>query len=93
MKALPENATIKEAYGPAMEITDQKEADEYFEMLVQDCIRHEGVSRQRAIYLQHSNLDSYSVHFDSETRKRMERLFKLDQMSPITIFKHKEGTT
>lgn len=70
---LPE--TMREAYGPAMEMTDQKEADVYFERLVQRCMAT-GVDRQEAESIQRQNLGYYAGYYDLETRKRVERLFR-----------------
>lgn len=76
MKKLPDDMTIKEAYGPAMEITDQSEADEYFEALVDGCMKHGGHPRKRAESIERQNLGYFAGYYDSATRERVERLFK-----------------
>ena len=38
--AFEDQVTISDKYGPAMEITDQEEADAYFEACVKHCMRH-----------------------------------------------------
>lgn len=66
--------TYGDKYRPAMAITTQSEADEYFEKLVQhlmscgwDRIGAEGVERE--------NLAYYAGYYSDETRERVERLF------------------
>ena len=61
-----------------MEITSQAEADKYFEKLVNHqmmfgVLRHE---RAEAEQIERSNLGYYAGYYDSETRERVERLFK-----------------
>jgi hypothetical protein len=66
--------TFGEKYGPAMEITDQADADAYFE----ECVQHSmsfGKSRQEAEQTERSNLGYYAGYYDTETRERVERLF------------------
>lgn len=67
--------TIGEAYGPAMEITEQSEADAYFEKLVAESMA-EGKSRTESEAIQRSNLGYYAGYYSHETRERVERLFK-----------------
>lgn len=74
MKTIPDNTTIREAYEPAMKITATREADVYFEALVQSCMTH-GKSRKRAEYIERSNLAYYAGYYDNDTRERVERLF------------------
>jgi hypothetical protein len=74
MKLLPLHATIGESYGPAMKITDQQEASEYFEMLVQSNMRH-GTTRAEAESIERQNLGYYAGYYDSATRERVEKLF------------------
>lgn len=75
MNELPENLTIGEAYDPAMEITDQEEADRYFLMLVGMSMKN-GQSREEAEKIQRANLSYYAGYYDSETRTRVENLFR-----------------
>jgi hypothetical protein len=74
MKTLPDNMTIGEAYGPAMEITDQQEANEYFGALVERCMRF-GKTRTEAESIERQNLSYYAGYYDSATRERVEKLF------------------
>ena len=67
--------TYGEAYRPAMGITEQAEADAYFEVLVADCMEH-GHTRERAEEIERSNLAYFAGYYDNETRERVERLFK-----------------
>ena len=69
-----ELVTIGDKYGPAMEITDAAEAQEYFEA----CVLHTmsfGKSREEAEQVERSNLGYYAGYYSEETRQRCERLF------------------
>jgi len=66
--------TIGEKYGPAMEMTDQAQADAYFE----ECVAHTmsfGSSREQAESIERQNLGYYAGYYSHETRERVERLF------------------
>ena len=76
LKELPGELTIRDAYGPAMKITEQKEADGYFELLVQHSMKHEHLSREKAEEINRANLGYYTGYYDRETRERVERLFR-----------------
>ena len=69
-----EKLTYGEAYEPAMEITDQEEADRYFLVLVGMSMKN-GQSREEAEKIQRENLGYYAGYYDSETRARVEKLF------------------
>ena len=73
---LPEHMTIGEAYGPAMEITTQTEADEYFAALVHRNMRFSAQSRREAEGVVRQNLGYYAGYYTHETRQRVERLFR-----------------
>ena len=68
--------TIGELYGPAMKITDQAEADKYFEMLVSRQEKEFGNSRAKAEEIERQNLGYYAGYYDAETRARVETLFR-----------------
>jgi hypothetical protein len=70
-----EHATIGEMYHPAMKITDQAEADRYFEACVKHCMRF-GKSREEAESIQRSNLGYFAGYYDDETMARVNRLFR-----------------
>lgn len=74
--SLPKTTTLGTKYGPAMAITDQDEADAYFEECVEHCIAHGGKTREEAEAIERSNLGYYAGYHDTETRVRVERLFK-----------------
>ena len=72
---LPDKITIGEKYDPAMKITDQAEADAYFEVLVEHMMRH-GHDREEAERIERTNLGYYAGYgFD---RERVERLFNCE---------------
>jgi hypothetical protein len=67
--------SVDDKYGPAMDITDQAEADSYFEK----CVQHNmsfGTSRTRAEEVEKTNLGYFAGYYDAETRERVERLFR-----------------
>lgn len=70
-----EKITIGEKYGPAIKITDQAEADRYFEQ----CVEHSmsfGQTRANAEQVERSNLGYFAGYYSGETRARVERLFR-----------------
>jgi hypothetical protein len=73
---MPERITIGVKYGPAMEITDQAEADAYFERCVQHTMQRFDKTREEAELIERSNLGYYAGYCSPETRERVERLFK-----------------
>jgi hypothetical protein len=72
---MKKDITIGEKYRPAMEITDQEEADRYFEICVQHTMTF-GKSRKEAEKIERSNLGYYAGYYSEEVRERVERLFK-----------------
>jgi hypothetical protein len=71
----PTCITTGDKYGPAMLITDQTEADEYFER----CVAHNmsfGQDRQEAEHINRVNLGYWAGYYSSETRARVEKLFR-----------------
>jgi hypothetical protein len=71
---LPKTITIGEKYKPAMEITDQAEANKYFEDLVEHCMSL-GKTREEAESIERQNLGYFAGYYNSETQERVERLF------------------
>ena len=76
-RAFPEQVTIREKYAPAMAITDQDEANAYFERCVEHTMEYapDAVTREEAERVERSNLGYYAGYYDTETRIRVERLF------------------
>lgn len=67
--------TIGDKYKPAMEITDQAEADAYFEQ----CVAHAmsfGKTREEAEKTERANLGYFAGYYSHETRERVERLYR-----------------
>lgn len=58
--------TIGQKYGPAMEITNQTEADRYFEECVQHTMSSHGKSRDEAERIEKANLGYYAGYYDDE---------------------------
>lgn len=75
MLEFPEKMNYGECYGPAMEITDQEQADEYFEALVTRSMTFFGQSREEAESIQRQNLGYWAGYYTHKTRMRVERLF------------------
>lgn len=76
MSKLPQNMTIGEAYGPAVEVQTEEEARIYFEKLVERQIRFFDKSREEAQEQERMNIGYYAGYYDAETRNRVERLYK-----------------
>ncbi len=66
--------TIGDKYKPAMEITDQTQADSYFEMCVERCMSF-GKTRDEAESIERQNLGYFAGYYDHSTRERVERLY------------------
>jgi len=76
IQPLPVHLSIGEKYEPAMAITDQAEADAYFEALVQHTMTFGRLNREQAEKVERDNLGYYAAYgFD---RERVERLFKCE---------------
>lgn len=74
----PENKkelTYRESLGPAMEITDQNEATNYFNDMVDWMVSQNG-DREKSISIAKQNLGYYAGYYSNEVRERVERLFK-----------------
>jgi hypothetical protein len=69
------DATIGELYKPAMKIIDEKEAQEYFESLVNWAVIHHNQNKEQAIEMEKRNLGYFAGYYDIETQERVERLF------------------
>lgn len=74
MMNFPDKITYGEKYRPAMSITDQTEADDWFEACVEHCMRFNR-TRAEAEDIERENLGYYAGYYDFETRQRVERLF------------------
>ena len=72
---ISKNANLGEKYGPAMKIECQHKADKYFQELVKHCMSF-GRIREEAEEIERSNLGYYAGYYNSDTRARVERLFK-----------------
>lgn len=72
----PAKITIGEKYGPAMEITEQQAADDYFLKCVTHAMKYGGHGREKAEEIERTNLGYFAGYYDSTTRERVERLFK-----------------
>ena len=69
--------TYGETLGPAMAITDQAEADDYFRQLVEHHLREApGTPRAEAERVQRINLGYFAGYHGPDVRERVERLFR-----------------
>lgn len=75
---IPDQITFGEKYAPAMAITDQSEADEYFEACVQHSVHAGGMTREAAEIIERANLGYYAGYYDHETRACVEKLFQCE---------------
>ena len=75
MKKLQGN-TVGEVYGPAMEITDQAEAADYFQQLVARSMREYPLATREEIEtIVRDSLGYAAGYCTPETRQRVQRLF------------------
>ena len=65
----------KQIYMVAMKITEPEDAKQYFEALVENCVKISGKSREECISIQKSNLGYFAGYYTDDTRERVERLF------------------
>jgi hypothetical protein len=72
---LTKEMTYHETLDPAMQITDQTEADQYFEALVVRLMTFFEKTRKEAESITKTNLGYYAGYYNAETRERVERLF------------------
>ena len=70
--------TWGELYGPAMTITDETQAQTYFEKLVKGTMEETAYSLEDAERIVRHNLGYYAGYYDNETRERVERLFQCE---------------
>lgn len=75
MELLPDMITIGDKYGPAMEMTEQSDADAYFERLVEHTMRMRPCGRVLAESIERQNLGYYAGYYSDETRRKVEQLF------------------
>jgi len=74
-----DTATNGQLLGPAMKITEQADADVYFERLVQHGMRLDPeLSRETAEENLRSSLGYWAGYYGHETRLRVERLFRCE---------------
>ncbi len=74
-KPLPSQITIGDKYGPAMEIDNQIDADQYFERLVVHGMSR-GKTRKQAEALERTNLEYYAGYYSATVAKQVYRLFR-----------------
>lgn len=77
----PENKnslTYSECLGPAMEITEQADADQYLKAYIEFTAAHfeDATGQYTPEQVCKINLGYYAGYYDNETRERVERLFK-----------------
>lgn len=72
---IPRDITIGEKYHPAMAVQTEGEARSMFERLVSHTMSW-GHAREKAEEIERSNLGYFAGYYDSETRVRVERLYR-----------------
>lgn len=68
--------SIGDKYRPAMEITEQADADDYFARCVEHTLTFGRHTQAEAEAVERSNLGYFAGYYDHETRERVERLFR-----------------
>lgn len=67
--------TSGDRYGPAMEMTDEAEAQEYLGKLIMENMANSKNSYEKADRVERENLGYYAGYYNEETRRRVEKLF------------------
>lgn len=75
MKFPDGNLTYGQTLGPAMEISNQKDADEYLEALIEYYMRDGTKSKNECRELALNNLGYFAGYYDQETANRVKKLF------------------
>jgi len=70
-----EKLTFGESLGPAMEITDQEDADQYFQAMLEWHMKESLKSQLELAQICKQNLGYYAGYYSTETRVRVEKLF------------------
>ena len=70
------NVYVEKLYGSAMQITDQEEADDYLELLINYNVLHYKQTREFAEQIVKKNLGYYAGYFQRITQERVFKLFK-----------------
>lgn len=73
--ASDDKMTFGETLGPAMEITDQEQANTYYDLLVDRHVRLYGNAKGEAETLVKSNLGYYAGYYSREVMQRVNKLF------------------
>lgn len=73
-KPLPDVISIRDKYGPAMEITTKDEADIYWELCVEHSMRR-GLTREKSEDVERKSLGYFAGYYDSATAARVLELF------------------
>lgn len=72
---LPDEISMGDKYGPAMEITEQAEAAEYFAALVRHNMRISQHNIKEAMAIERENLAYWAGYYSHEVRLRVDNLF------------------
>jgi hypothetical protein len=76
-----ETLTLGEALGPAMEITEQEDADQYKKAYIEYMKKHLESNPNPmgfvAEYIVDMNLGYYAGYYSSETQQRVQKLFNV----------------
>ena len=81
-KEFPAHITVREIYEPAMRITDQRSADEYFQRLVRHHMSF-GFTRKEAVAVEKYNLNYFAGFYDEATCARVRLLFGCMEEVPL----------
>lgn len=73
---MPDQISLMDKYEPAMTITDEIEAQAYFNQCVEHCMRIGRMGREEAERIERQNIGYYSSYFNKEAQQRVERLYQ-----------------
>lgn len=74
---MPDSLTYGEKYGPAMSMTNQEDAELYFEICVEHCMRH-GKTREEAEKIERVNIGYWAGYYDRKTAAKVYETFQLN---------------
>jgi hypothetical protein len=78
IERFPIEISTADKYEPAMAISEQSAADEYFERCVEHAMEAYGLPREEAEAIERRSLGYFAGYYDCSVRERVERLFRCE---------------
>lgn len=83
IKYNPAAQTLRESLGPAMMVSDEAEAFEFYRDYV-DVLISNGIPKDKATQLAWENINYFSGYYGDETRRKVSSLFPYDIVSKLS---------